>query len=248
MFEYLNPEGQAFLNGEDDKLSTVKAVNGKTPVRFGLEEKDDVYASEIEENGILGSSASIHLSGNNTIQVNIPLPGIHSVINACAGAAVGEYLGLTAEEIKSGIESVKTIAGRNNLIRTDSLIIIDDCYNANPVSMKASLDVLKKAFSRRVAILGDMFELGENETAMHEETGAYAAECADVLLSVGPLSEHMHSGAVNAGMKKALHFDTKEELMKQLPALLAKGDTVLVKATHGMALEQVVAFLQKLDL
>ena len=119
------------------------------------------------------------------------------VLNALAGIAAGYALGMNDEEIKAGIEALVPLAGRNNLIETDSLTIIDDCYNANPASTKASLDVLAKADTRQIAVLGDMFELGPTEKQMHYEVGKYAAGLGiDILVCIGQLSEHMATGAV----------------------------------------------------
>ena len=114
------------------------------------------------------------------------------VLNALAGIAAGYALGMNDEEIKAGIEALVPLAGRNNLIETDSLTIIDDCYNANPASMKASLDVLSKAAGRTVAILGDMFELGPKECEMHNEIGQYAAKAGiHMLVCIGDLAREI---------------------------------------------------------
>ena len=106
---------------------------------------------------------------------DIPMPGIHMVYNALAATAVGRIYGLTLEQIRHGIETLEAISGRFHMIETDRFLIVDDCYNANPMSMKASLDVLKDGAGRRVAILGDMGELGENEVQLHAEVGEHAA-------------------------------------------------------------------------
>ena len=168
------------------------------------------------------------------------------VYNALAGTCVGLSCGLTLAEIKEGIENAQTISGRNNLIHTENYTIMDDCYNANPVSMKASLDVLSTALGRKVAILGDMGELGSNELALHYTVGEHAAnKKIDLLLCVGALSAKIVEGAkaVNPEMNVFL-FDTKELLMEQLPTLLKKGDSILVKASHFMQFENIVKALQ----
>ena len=114
------------------------------------------------------------------------------VSNALAGASAGYALGLTPEEIKAGIESLPMMPGRNNIISTDKLVILDDCYNANPISMKAAISVLDLALGRRVAILGDMGELGNNAEQMHYDTGVYAAELkTDVVIGIGKLSKNL---------------------------------------------------------
>lgn len=109
--------------------------------------------------------------------VDIPMPGRHMVSNALAAATVGRLYGLNAEQIKNGIESLEPVSGRFNMIETDKFMIVDDCYNANPMSMKASLDVLQDGLGRKVAILGDMGELGTDEAALHEGVGVHAGQC-----------------------------------------------------------------------
>ena len=168
------------------------------------------------------------------------------VYNALAGTCVGLALGLTLEEIKTGIESAQTISGRNNIIHTEKYTIMDDCYNANPVSMKASLDVLSTALGRKVAILGDMGELGADELALHYTVGEHAAKKQiDLLLCVGTLSEEIVKGAkaVNPEMNAEV-FATKEELFEKLPELLVDGDSILIKASHFMQFEKIVNKLQ----
>ena len=147
----------------------------------------------------------------------IPIPGNHMVYNALAGALVGRELGLTAEEIKKGIESLTPVSGRNNMILTDSLLIIDDCYNANPVSTKASIDVLSGAETRKVAILGDMFELGEDEKELHRQVGVHASEKGiDLVICIGELSKATAAGAeeLSAG-NQLVHFDQKQTFLQR---------------------------------
>ena len=232
MFTYKQPNAKIILNGDDDKLITVKEWEDYRPLYFGVEAHGDAYADEIRSLSLRGVFCKLHL-GDDAIPVTIPIPGQHMVYNALAGALVGRELGLTCEEIKAGIESLIPVSGRNNLIETEDLLIIDDCYNANPVSTKASLDVLATADSRQVAILGDMFELGENERTLHYDVGAYAAEKKiDVVICIGALSEETAKGASAA---KVLHFKDKVEFFAVAKECLQKGDTVLVKASHGMA-------------
>ncbi|MFQ9985104.1 MAG: glutamate ligase domain-containing protein [Lachnospiraceae bacterium] len=114
------------------------------------------------------------------------------VYNALAGALAGQVFGLTDHEIKAGIEALTPVGGRNHIFQSGSYTIIDDCYNANPVSMRASIDVVCRADGRSVCILGDMFELGENEKQLHYETGQYLGrQAVDVLITVGSLSRNL---------------------------------------------------------
>ena len=247
IFQTLKENGHIVLNGDDDKLCTVQEYNGIKPVFFGLHKDRDVYADEIVSKGLKGMECRIHL-GEQSFRVLIPMPGIHMVYNALAAACVGRIYGLTIEEIKAGIESLEAISGRFKMIETDKMLIVDDCYNANPMSMKASLDVLHDGSGRRVAILGDMGELGENETALHEEVGAHAAICGiDVCVCVGELSRHMAEAAEKAGSDLKVYYEKdRESLLEHLDQYVQTGDTVLVKASHFMKFEEVVKALENL--
>ena len=156
-------------------------------------------------------------------------------------------LGLTPEEIKAGIENYTTIPGRNHLIQTDSLTILDDCYNANPVSTNAALDVLALSEGRKVAVLGDMGELGENELDLHYQVGAYAAgKGIDLVCGIGPMSESLIRGVNDAGTStKGLWFATKEDFLAAMDDLIKNGDNVLVKASKYMKLPVVIEALKE---
>jgi UDP-N-acetylmuramoyl-tripeptide--D-alanyl-D-alanine ligase len=183
------------------------------------------------------------------VQAHICIPGNHMVYNALAGASIGEYLGLTAEEIAAGIRALVPVSGRNRLIETDTLQIIDDCYNANPISMKASLDVLSFGLGRRVAILGDMFELGEDEKELHASVGTYAAKKGiECICCVGELSEYTAKAAKEAASPdtEVLHFATRDAFLAQMSSVIRPDDTILVKASHGMEFPKIVEELQKI--
>ena len=247
MFDFAQPDAKFILNGDDDKLITVKEWEGYTPIYFGLSTELDAYAEDIHSLSLKGTTCTLHM-GDNSIEVLIPIPGHHMVYNALAGALVGRELGLNMDEVKAGIESLVPVSGRNNMIATDSFLIIDDCYNANPISTKASLDVLATADSRKVAILGDMFELGENEKELHYEVGQHAAEKGiDLCICIGALSENTARG-VHDGGAIVKHFDTKADFLAQANSLLKKGDTILVKASHGMEFPEIVEKLQTLSI
>lgn len=246
IFDYLQEKGTVIVNGDDDLLRTIDKVHKKTPVTFGKNKNNMCYATDIQKHGLFGTTATIHmLSGNFTVK--IPLPGEHMVYNALAAAAVGEALGLSMEEIAAGIAAVKPTEGRSNLIKCDDKVILDDCYNANPVSMCAALDLLAQADTRKVAILGDMFELGENAEDLHGDVGRYAAKlCVDVIVCVGGLSGNMAREAKAVSSKSEVHYYSKKEnLLQELERLVKPGDTVLVKASHGMGFAEIVENLKQ---
>ena len=135
IFKFLRPEGHIVLNGDDDKLITVKEYEKIKPVFFGMSNECQVYGDKIVSRGLKGMTCTIHL-GDTVFTVDIPMPGRHMVYNALAAAAVGNIYGLTTDQIKAGIESLEPISGRFRMIETDKFLIVDDCYNANPMSMK----------------------------------------------------------------------------------------------------------------
>ena len=156
--------------------------------------------------------------------VQIPLPGAHMVLNALAATAVGLQLGLTTEQIAAGIAAVQAVSGRSRVVQAKDLVLIDDCYNANPVSTKAALDLLSLADGRKVAVLGDMFELGEKERELHGQVGAYVAEKGiDCLYCAGNLSKEMYRAAKEAGIDCVEHFADTDALLAALPGLFAAG-------------------------
>ena len=132
--------------------------------------------------------------------------------------------------------------------RQDKFLVVDDCYNANPMSMKASLDVLHDGEGRRVAILGDMGELGEDEAALHEGVGIHAATCGiDACVCVGDLAVHIAEAARKANPDFPVYYEkTRESLLEHLNDYVQKGDTILVKASHFMKFEEVVKALEEM--
>ena len=247
IFDFSKKDGTVIVNGDDDMLSAIREVHKKAPVTFGKNKNNNCYATNIRSKGLFGSETEIHMPSGN-FRAEIPLPGEHMVYNALAAAAVGAALGLSAEEIKAGIAAVRPTAGRSNLIKCGDKVILDDCYNANPVSMCAAIDLLAQADTRKVAILGDMFELGEDREKLHGEMGRYAAEhSVDVIICVGKLSENMAKEAEKSASEKCrvYHYAEKEEMLREMERLIKPGDTVLVKASHGMGFAEVVDKLKK---
>ena len=246
IFDYLAPAGTIVLNGDDDKLATLQEVKGIQPVFFGIDSDRMISATQIHSLGLKGIACRI-CTGQGDFDVTIPIPGYHMVYNALAGTAVGLSLGMTTEEIKRGIEKLESLSGRFHIIETDNYTVVDDCYNANPVSMKASLKVLGDALGRKVAILGDMGELGENEQQLHEEVGVAAGQQGiQLLICVGALSEGMAKAAKETNPQmEVIHKHTLEEAIDSLQQCLKQGDTILVKASHFMHFEKIVEVLTK---
>lgn len=240
IFDFMDPQGCVCVNGDDDKLAGLEEIHGKKPIRYGFSKENDIYADSVRSRGLLGSTAVIH-AGDSVFSVNVPLPGSHMVSNALAAAAVGFWLGLSAEQIADGIGAVRAVGGRSRVVQTQDWVLIDDCYNANPVSVKAAIDLLGMAEGRKVAVLGDMFELGEKERQLHAEVGVYAAgHGVDCLICAGNLSEEMRFGAESAGLAEVFYFKDRDALLENIRQLLRPGDFVLIKASHSMGFEKIV--------
>ena len=250
MTDYMNPKGSVIFNGDDDKLKSYTSRDGRTPVYFGLTSSCPFHVENIERKGLKGTYAEF-VTPTTRFHAHISITGDHMIYNALAGVAVGYALGMNNDEIARGIEKLVPIAGRNNLIEAKHYTIIDDCYNANPASMKSSLDVLAYADTRKVAILGDMGELGADELAMHREVGAYAAfKNTDVLVCIGALSKDMAEAAKETVLAteknmKVFHFDTKEDFYQNMGQILNENDTILVKASHFMEFPEIVKKLSE---
>ena len=265
VFDYLQPGAQVFLNGNDDLLRQVSEAGGKAPFFFGVDSRLEgvgdlsagpviaypadlpadrcVTVTSIRPLGFDGSECTIATPAGE-FTATVPVPGVHNCSNAAAAAAVGLSFGMSLEEIREGIESARTLPGRFRIVKTSDRTVIDDCYNANPVSMKSSLLVLAGAGGRRFAVLGDMGELGENELALHEDVGAFAASCVDRLIAIGQLSHAMYEAARKANPAlSASWYGTVEEFLADQEAWPGQGDTVLVKASHFMRFERIVEAL-----
>lgn len=252
IFDFMNPQGHVFVNGDDDLLRLMREKDGRRVIHFGKDSANEIYASDLESRGLSGTRGVIH-AGLKVFPVEIPLPGDHMVLDALAAVAVGLEFGLTPREIARGIGQVEIVKGRGNVMELAFCTVIDGSYNANPGSMKAALQMLTLAFERKVAILGDMFELGDDKERLHGEVGICALEQGiDVLVCTGELSRHMYEKALSFAREKGCadrmgiyYFENRDEMLGELPHILKKGDAVLVKASHGMQFEKVVEWLEK---
>lgn len=236
MLEFLSDDGKMFFCGDDEKLFTVKEHNGIKTIFYGFDDRNEYKAEIINTDLEKGIDCKLYLK-SGVINATVPSVESHMVSNALCAAAIGETLNMTLSEIKSGIESYKTVGSRSNVIRKNDITIIDDCYNANPTSVRASVNSLSKFNGRKVAIIGDMKELGENENALHFHTGKYIIDKnIDMVIAVGTLSKNLFDGAD----KKGYYFKTVEECIEKITDIVKNGDTVLVKASHSMHFENIV--------
>lgn len=243
MLDYMSVDGTLVSNGDDTMLLKIPEPRAKNRIHFGMKEGNNVSVSDIVDRGLFGTECLIH-GIKADYPVHIPIPGQHMIYNALAAVSVGELYDLTVEQIVDGIENVSTVGSRNHIIINEKYTIIDDCYNANPVSMRAAIDLLKLAKTRKVAILGDMGELGSDAVSLHENIGLYAKENhIDLLIFVGTMMKKAADAARNSGIedgKEILYFEDKNKLYMQLAYILKDGDTILVKASNAGGFSEIV--------
>ena len=248
ILDYLAPNGKVYLCGDDNFL--VRYRDRKNFIFYGYGTRNSYRASDIEGNGLDSSQYSVLLKGGETLEVYVPTPGKHMVLNSLAAVAIGEEMGLSPSQIADGIKKFKSSGMRMNVIETNGgMRVIDDCYNSSPDSVKAALDVLMQAQGNTIAILGDMLELGEASYDMHFDIGAEAARlCIDIIICIGEESEATYEGAYSefrggASNSQIIYFNSKDDCIAQLHTFVKPGDTILVKASRGMHFEDIVSKL-----
>ncbi len=233
--------GVAILNGDDP---LVRAMAEKTKARvfyYGLDPTCDLWASHIESMGLEGIRFRFHY-GLETVHAKVPLLGRHSVHSSLAAAAVGLVEGLSWEEIVSGLRNTAQL----RLIAVPGLrgtTILDDTYNASPASTIAALNLLEELEGRKIAVLGDMLELGAYEEEGHRKVGRRAVDVVDKLITVGERGRIIGEEALACGMARedVMIMKSNREAIEFLHRLLAPGDIVLVKGSRGMKMEEIVA-------
>jgi UDP-N-acetylmuramoyl-tripeptide--D-alanyl-D-alanine ligase len=225
----------AVLPADDNFFSFLKNKAKGRVISFGIDNKADVAAKHIIYRGD-STNFTLH-TPKFELKIELPLPGKHNVLDALAAAAVGVALNIDPKKIKKGLESATLSSKRTNIIRKNNVTVIDDTYNANPDSMTAALEMLANYSGRKIAILGDMLELGPIEKKSHVMIGKTAKELdIDIVITVGKLMKN--ASAVH-------HFNSNKEALEFAINLTKKGDTILVKGSRGMRMEDIVKGLSK---
>ena len=241
ILEGMNEDGKVILNGDDALLWNMQKQSLIEASYFGLQNPECDYRAEnvTELPGELRFDAC---RGEETFPVTLCLEGIHYVSDALAAVSVGMEMGIEAARIQAALKGFENMAGRQEIFEAKGFTIIKDCYNAGPESMPAALNVLGNRAARRVAVLGDMLELGVCAPAEHYRVGRIAAEKADILLAYGPNSSRMVSGALTGGMSNtcAKGFEKQEDMVTAMKRMVKPGDVILVKGSRGMRMERIL--------
>lgn len=237
------PDGAPLaLNADNDLLPTASVPARLRPVWFGIEsETADVRAADVHT-GTEGTTFTLVDKAYGSFAVSIPTAGLHTVYDALAAYAAATRLGLDPARCASALSRYQATGMRQHIVEKGGITFIEDCYNASPDSMKAALSVLKALpNARKIALLGDMLELGDASESGHRATGEWAADAGvSLLIAYGPNSAAMAEAAKNRGIA-TVHCQTAAEVLQYLQQSVRPGDAVLVKASHAMKLDEILA-------
>ena len=239
------PEGVAVLNFDDTWVREMASQTQAHVFYYGLSAEADLWADDVTGLGLEGIRFRLHYH-NETLHLRVPLIGRHSVHTVLRSAAVGLVEGLTWQEIVDGLRSPQTQLRLVAVPTAKGALMLDDTYNASPESTLAALNLLDELEGRRVAVLGDMLELGQYERRGHEMVGVRAAEVVDELVTVGHLARMIATAAWRAGLPLTAitQLDNSEQAVAYLRERLGAQDVVLVKGSRGMAMDRIVASLE----
>jgi UDP-N-acetylmuramoyl-tripeptide--D-alanyl-D-alanine ligase len=238
LIEALPRSGVALLNADDPRVRALASRTKARVVLFGESADADVRATDVIARGIEGLRFVAH-DGARSADVRLPLPGRHLVASALAALGAATALGVPMDEAATALSTMELPVHRMNVRRTGEFVVIDDSYNASPAAVMAALSVLGSVTTRRVAVIGDMLELGTLSADAHEAAGREAAKQTDVLVGVGELARTMVSSARAAGLRETHQVADRAEALVLLRRILRRGDTVLVKGSHSLALDEL---------
>jgi UDP-N-acetylmuramoyl-tripeptide--D-alanyl-D-alanine ligase len=246
LVQALPPDGVAILNYDDPWVRKMAELTQARVFFYGLDPAADLWADEIESMGLDGIRFRMHYR-RETLHVRLPMLGQHSVHTALRAASAGLADGLTWQEILDGLRMGQTQLRLNVVRAASGALLLDDTYNASPESTLAALNLLSELDGHRVAVLGDMLELGPYEKQGHELVGIRAAQVVEALVTVGPRGRLIAAAARRAGMRsaKVTEFNSSEESIPYLRQTLGPNDVVLVKGSHGVHMERIVMALER---
>jgi UDP-N-acetylmuramoyl-tripeptide--D-alanyl-D-alanine ligase len=239
LLEVIPEDGLVILNGDDVYVREMAKKIKSPTLLFGLEQ-GDIKAEDIHMN--IHSVDFVCRSALNTFSVEIPTTGKHNIYNALAAIAVGMELGMNVNCISSGLNDFNASPMRLHIEKISDYLVINDAYNASPMSMAAAIDTMVEvAVGRKVAVLGDMLELGPIAVAAHEDMGEKLARCnIDIVITVGELAANIASRASACGITQVVACSNHEQAKAELQKVLQSGDTILIKGSRGMKMETII--------
>ncbi|MCB0016644.1 MAG: UDP-N-acetylmuramoyl-tripeptide--D-alanyl-D-alanine ligase, partial [Anaerolineales bacterium] len=246
LVEALPVDGVAILNQDDERVLSMASASQARVFTYGLAPEADLWADNIESMGLDGIRCTLHYQGEQ-LTIQVPLIGRHSVHTVLRATAVGLVTGMTWDEIIRGLQSQQAQLRLVTVAGPQGSIIIDDSYNASPESVIAALNLLADLDGRRLAVLGDMLELGDEEVRGHHLVGRRAAAVVQELVVVGERARLIGEAAIDGGLRPAqVHFiDEAPAALPLLRELIQPADFVLVKGSLGMRMDRIVTELRE---
>lgn len=241
LVEALPPTGVAVLSADDELVLAMRAKTAARVVTYAVRNSAEVTATDIAQTA---QQVSFQFTADGgRFSVTVPLPGLHTVYNALAAITVGRLLGLTEAKIAAGLAGYQPGKMRLNIRQYEQVTVIDDTYNASPLSMAAAIDVLAGiAKGRKIAAIGDMLELGTVAPAAHEKVGIHLANAgAAIVITVGEMASHAATAATQHGVVTVVACQDHGQAVAALKQLLQSGDTLLIKGSRGMQMEKLLA-------
>lgn len=239
-------EGTLIFVTDDEFLTKSNTEGDYRQIAIGNDGNSDYIISDVDDFGIKGIQFKVE-HNTEVHDINVPVPGIHNSINSSIAIAVGEIMGVTIEEAQNGLDKVQLTGSRLKLVDGKTVCVIDDTYNASPASMKSALKVLDKSdcMGKKIAVLGDMYELGDESKKEHFGVGLFARSLGiDTLIAIGEDAEEIAKGASD-GDVQTVYYRTKDEFNREINKYVSNGDIILVKGSRGMKMELVVEELKK---
>ncbi|WP_286034921.1 UDP-N-acetylmuramoyl-tripeptide--D-alanyl-D-alanine ligase [Megamonas hypermegale] len=245
MAQAIEIDGKVVLNADDEHVAKMHEVTKARPIYFGINHAADVKAFNVKTGGE-GKTEFDAFIGENMAHFTLNMLGIHNVYNCLAALAVGYACGLTIEEMQKGLASFKPTAMRFEYKKVGDFNVINDAYNASPMSTKAALSNLAKVTDgRKILVMGDMFELGSVEVKAHEDIAVQAKEAGvSIIVTRGTLTQNTARKAREIGIPEVYECANHEEAVATLKKVLQKDDTVLFKGSHGMHMEKIIELLE----
>ena len=245
--KFLKADDYLLLNGDDEYLKTLKNKDSiYKKIFFGLSQDNDIYPKNLKNLGEKGFTFDVELDGREH-SFTIKQQGIHNVYNALVGIWIGWYKGLNIDEINNGLINYTPSKMRMEIIKTNNITIVNDAYNASPDSMKAALSVIKDMNgNRKIAVLGNMLELGQFSEKVHRNVGEHAVDKIDILISIGDYAKWIAEEFKKYDNKKDVYtVNSNNEACDILNRILKEDDIVLLKGSRGMKLEEIAVYLQE---
>lgn len=247
LLENLAPGGVVVVNADNEQVVRISADFEGRKVTYGIDHEADVRATNIRERGLLGTHFTLQAEGEPR-ELDLVLPGRHNLENLLAAIATARVIGISWDGIARGVADVKPAYHRGVIVECRGATIYDDTYNSNPYALKRALELMTQAdvSGRRIAVIGDMLELGEAELQFHRDSGKAIPRSIDVIAGVGKRSKALLDGAREAGFGEAAlhHFDDANAAGEFLKSEIREGDLVLIKGSRGIGLDKAVSMLE----